>query len=282
MNYIVLGHTGLIGSSIFARLTDHNSQVLGLNSSVVTFNESHNLEIQRRKSSDTFKQIKDFITKETIIINCIWGDLSNKNSNSELHEVNTSLELNLIDNLSLMQFKSYVSFGTIYEETISENIVSISSKYVEGKKLINAHLEKSNIPYSWIRVATVFGPNDLKSRIISQLLKDKANNIDTQLLYPNHLMNIYHVDKFVDALIKFISDPIPGSFLAISSSWVELKEVKRALQIMEEPHYISKLPKLEKLNSDQVISIESSSFIGFAKEFNNITGLATHGHLPKD
>ena len=182
MNYIVLGHTGLIGSSIFARLTDHNSQVLGLNSSVVTFNESHNLEIQRRKSSDTFKQIKDFITKETIIINCIWGDLSNKNSNSELHEVNTSLELNLIDNLSLMQFKSYVSFGTIYEETISENIVSISSKYVEGKKLINAHLEKSNIPYSWIRVATVFGPNDLKSRIISQLLKDKANNIDTQLL----------------------------------------------------------------------------------------------------
>ena len=268
MNFIVLGHTGFIGSPLFARLVGEEYKVLGLNSSQVLLSDHYKIQMQPRTDSNIFEEIRDYITNETVIINCIWGDLTHENMNSDSHQMYMNLELDLINSLSTTNFKSYISFGTIHEINKSDSVLSASSKYVECKKQLIGYLEKSNLPFSWIRLASIFGPNDRKFRIISKMLTDNIQNLDTELLFPNQLMNVYHVDNFVDSILRFISFPITGTFLAISKAWVELVEVKKAIQGLKEPSYILLSPLSEEVDASRVISVESSSFVNFVKDFN--------------
>jgi nucleoside-diphosphate-sugar epimerase len=268
VNFIVLGHTGFIGSPLFARLVGEEYKVLGLNSSQVLLSNHYKIQIKPRTDSNIFEEIRDYIANETVIINCIWGDLTHEKINSDSHQMYMNLELDLINSLSAINFKSYISFGTIHELKKSDSILSASSKYVECKKQLIGSLEKTNLPYSWIRLASIFGPNDTKFRIITKILTDNIQNVDTELQFPNQLMNVYHVDNFVDSLLKFISLPITGTFLAISTAWVELIEIKKAIKGLEEPNYVSLSPLSEEVDASRVISVESSSFVNFVQDFN--------------
>ena len=267
MNFIVLGHTGFIGAPLYARLIGQGYKVLGLNSSKISMSSQQEFRLKPRTNFSIFEEIKEFISEETIIINCIWGDLSHEKNNSNSHELYRALEFDLICCLHALNFKLYVSFGTIHEVYTSVSVLSGISKYAESKKQIREHLESSNIPFSWIRIASVFGPNDSKFRIIPQLLVDKIHNVDTQLLYPNQQMNIYHIEDFIDSLVVFISSPSTGSYLATSSMWVKLIDIKNAIRRLEEPNYILVSPLSIETDFFQVISVESSSFIHFVKDF---------------
>ncbi len=267
MNFIVLGHTGFIGAPLFARLVNEGYKVFGLNSTQILLGDQYKINIKMRSESNIFEEIKNYITNETIVVNCIWGDLTYEKRNSNSHQYYLDLELDLINYLRATDFKSYVSFGTIYEIYPSESASSATSKYVMCKKQIKTYLEESDVPFSWIRLASVYGQNDSKSRIIFQMLNDKIKGIDTGLLFPHQVMNIYHIDNFLNTFIKFLLDQRFGAFTAISSSWVELIAIKNAIREMEEPVEVSKFPIHGELGSEQVIRVDPSSFLSFIREF---------------
>jgi nucleoside-diphosphate-sugar epimerase len=266
VNFIVLGHTGFIGAPLFARLIGQGFQVLGLNSRQISVHNHNAIQSQPRTRASIFKQIAEDILPDTVIINCIWGDLSHEKKNSNSHDMYREFELDLIRSLEKLNFKSYISFGTIHEVYTSVSALTSTSKYVESKRQINDYLENSNVPFSWIRIASVFGPNDSEFRIIPRLLLNSIHNVDTELQFPNQLMNIYHIDDLIESLVIFISAPATGSYLALSSMWVELFEIKNAIRRLEEPEYILS-PLSTETNFPQVINVEASSFIQFAKGY---------------
>lgn len=267
MNFIVLGHTGFIGAPLYARLIGQGFEVLGLNSRQTSVRKYHDIQSRLRTRASIFEQIAEYISVDTVIVNCIWGDLSNEKKNSNSHEFYRELELDLIRSLEELNLKSYISFGTIHEVYTSVSVLSGTSKYVESKKQIREYLESSNVPFSWIRVASVFGLNDSEFRIIPRLLVDCIRNVDTELQFPYQQMNIYHINDFIETLVIFISAPITGSYLAVSSMWVDLNEIKNAIQRLEEPNYILTSPLSTEADFSQLLNVEVSSFLQFTQDF---------------
>lgn len=267
MNFIVLGHTGFIGAPLYARLIGHGFEVLGLNSRQISVCKYDEIQSQLRTRVSIFEQIAEYISVDTVIINCIWGDSSNEKKNANSHESHRELELHLIRSLEELNFKSYISLGTIHEVYTSVSVLTGTSKYVESKKQIREYLEISSVPFSWIRIANVFGPNDSEFRIIPRLLVDYIRNVDTELQFPNQLMNIYHINDLIETLVLFISAPIIGSYSAVSSMWVELNEIKNATRRLEEPNYILTPPLSTDTDFPQLLNVEASSFLQFAQEF---------------
>jgi len=267
MKYIVLGHTGFVGSAIFTRLISENMQVIGINSSLISDYTTTNPNVTLRLKKYLFDEFDQFISSDTVIINCIWGDLNLENRNSNSHNFNSELEISLLKNLRNRKISLYISFGSVLEIQELSDTLTTSSKYVRSKKTVLSYLEKSKIPYSWIRLANIFGPNDKKERIITKLILDRINFVDTELINPNQIINIYHIDKFINTFLSFLLKPLQGRFNALSDSWVTIAEVKQAVYKQVEPNYQTINSIFTNIAKKEIMYIESTSFVDFANSF---------------
>jgi nucleoside-diphosphate-sugar epimerase len=270
LRYVVLGHTGFIGSVLYSRLIEKNFDVIGVNSSVVSIYSASGIKSLSRFGFGLYESINEYINEDTVVFNCVWGKLTLQERDSIIHHENAKYEIGLLKEIKNVKLKSYISFGSILELYEPNSDLEKVSKYVQSKREVHQYLESTEIPYVWIRVANVFGLNDSKTRVITQLLKNNAAGTKTVLNHPHKVLNIYHVEKLIAAVLALVSKPILGTFTAVSETWLTVSEIKKSIESNREPKYISKNPLLDLLDSKTILQIESSSFQNFVKEFNRV------------
>lgn len=270
LRYVVLGHTGFIGSVLYSRLIEKNFDVIGVNSSVVSIYSASGIKSLSRFGVGLYESINEYINEDTVVFNCVWGKLTLQERDSIIHYENAKYEIALLKEIKNVKLKSYISFGSILELYEPNSDLEKVSKYVQSKREVHQYLESTEIPYVWIRVANVFGLNDSKTRVITQLLKNNAAGTKTVLNHPHKVLNIYHVEKLIAAVLALVSKPILGTFTAVSETWLTVSEIKKSIESNREPKYISKNSLLDLLDSKTILQIESSSFQNFVKEFNRV------------
>jgi nucleoside-diphosphate-sugar epimerase len=270
LRYIVLGHTGFIGSVLYSRLIEKNFEVIGVNSSVVSIYSASSIKSLSRFGLGLYESINEYINEDTVVFNCVWGKLTLQDRDSIIHYENAKYEIDLLKEIKNIKLKSYISFGSILELYEPNSDLEKVSKYVQSKRQVHQYLESTELPYAWIRVASVFGLNDSKTRVITQILKNNAAGTKTVLNHPDKVLNIYHVEKLIDAVLALVSKPILGNFTAVSETWLTVSEIKKSVEGNREPKYISKIPLLDLLDSRTIMQIESTSFQNFVKEFNRV------------
>lgn len=270
VNFVVLGHTGFIGSVLFSKLVKANYSVCGLSSSVLSIHKSGQTVSLSRHQLDLFESIEPYIECETVIVNCIWKELTLDKRNSHHHDENAMLEIGFLNRLKDIKFRNYISFGTILEMSFAQNQIEEFSRYVLSKKRVHDFLRNTKFSFAWIRVASLYGKNDSKYRIITQLINDAARDVDTELKQPDQLLNIYHVNELIDAVLREIKSSIYGSFTALSKSWVKVSDVKWAIQTRSEPKYVpeTQIPKFAQ--GADVIQVEHAGFLNFVNNFSKL------------
>jgi nucleoside-diphosphate-sugar epimerase len=234
---IVLGDTGFLGSAFSRALIDSELNFIGLNRHrIAVVNNGIRNELPR-KSPDLFTEIEPFLSEDCVVINTVWGKNNREFRDSTAQQANSNREVSLIERLNYSKVQ-YLSFGSIAEIDDCEISPSCGTEYARAKRLVAEHLLHSELNSIWIRVASSYGPNDLRDWLFTQLQRNWENNTNLHLENPNQLLNLYYVDSLVSASLELIYKKKSGVFNASSIQWVTVGTLKECFNNLQEPEYI--------------------------------------------
>lgn len=140
MTIVVAGHTGLVGSAIYAELRNRNTDVIGLNSG--------NLDLlNRRKVFEFFADLKPELVIDAAAV--VGGIGANNSRPVDFLSKNLQIQSNLMDACHSANVSRFVFLGSscIYPRNAEQPIVEES--------LLTGELEKTNSAYAIAKIAGI-------------------------------------------------------------------------------------------------------------------------------
>ena len=237
---IVIGDSGFIGSAFLEQIKQRNEKVVGINRHRILIFEDQVTQEFPRQSSELAIEIFPFLAEGAVVINTAWGKNDRGDRDSTIHEEYAKAEVLLIDALKNMGCH-YISFGSIAE--IDDESISPSRKtaYAEAKKLVTNHLAQSGIKSNWLRVASLYGPDDRRDWLVPRLLQSLQTGEEVVLENPMQQINLCHIDALVRATLTLVEDGIEGVFNVTTDQWLTVSALKKCFTDLTEPEYLSRL-----------------------------------------
>jgi len=237
---IVLGDSGFIGSAFLKKLKQSNEKVVGINRQRILVCEDQITREFPRKSSKLSIEILPFLAKGAVVINAAWGRNDRGDRDSPIHAEYAKDEVLLIDAVKRTGCH-YISFGSIAE--IDDGSISPSRKtaYATAKKLVADHLAKSGLKFNWLRVASLYGPDDKREWLLPRLLHSLQTGEEVVLENPAQQINLCHIDSLVVATLTLVENGIQGTFNVTTDQWLTVSALKKCFADLIEPEYLPHL-----------------------------------------
>lgn len=240
MNVIITGGNGFLGSNIARKLLKegYNVYLFSNNTSniqdilpQVLFDYSNTRTLPLFK-----KKIKTF--SPDIVIHCGW---SGGNSYADTNSIDQFYE-NVDPSITLLQFLStlkkrpkFVGFGSFAEygeisNPISETVQEVPtnlyglSKYT-FKKYSEMLCNQHNIEWVWIRPCYVYGPGDVRTRLIPRVVEKFLNNEAVVLDECTSIVDYIYIDDFVNSIYFLILNKHTGVFNICSGKQYKVRDI---------------------------------------------------------
>ncbi len=220
MKILVTGGKGFLGSSLVKKILHHN----------------HEVSIISRDTLNYEQHIKNF--NPDVFIHCAWDGGNNYKDVNDLKQINNvTYGVNIIEILNTLPTKTkFIGFGsfseygyydTPIEETFIENPINLYglSKYT-FKNYSKLLCSNYNIEWGWIRPCYVYGPGDVKTRLIPSVITKLLNNEKIELDKCNKIIDYIYIDDFVNfAYSLIIGQNIKGVYNLSSGEQYKLKDI---------------------------------------------------------
>jgi dTDP-glucose 4,6-dehydratase len=240
MNIIVTGGNGFLGSNLVRKQlsNNHNLYVFSKNTNNITdiiqnikFSCATNNELHLYK-----KEIQAF--KPDIIFHFGWSGGNNYNSINELSQFNDNVSstIELINMLSSFDKKvKFIGVGSFAEygnqiSMINENVNEAPINLYGLSKLTTKNYtemlcKQYNIDWVWIRPCYVYGPHDVNTRLIPNLINKFLCNETVNLDKCDKLIDYIYIDDFVNFVYKVSMVNGDGVYNICSGNEYKLKEL---------------------------------------------------------
>jgi nucleoside-diphosphate-sugar epimerase len=283
MRILLTGSTGFIGSHLLAKLIEMQQPVA----------------IILRDNADTWR-IKDLINKVTVIpgdlgdvqslekqildfspdvlIHLAWYGVENRFRN-EYQQISLNLNhvSNLLEILEKTKIKKIIGFGSQgeygpQEKPINEELKPTPTTFYGVAKLcayqiMNLFCQQREIDFAWVRLFSIYGPNDNASWLIPTVIKEIMNNNSPALTEGKQLWDFLYVADAVDAIVSILcTDHARGIFNLGSGKAVTVRRVVESIRDVINPT-IELGFGLVPYRPDQVMFLEAN-----IERFKNITG----------
>ena len=190
LNYLVLGHTGFIGSAVVEHLTGHNRNVHVVESRLIPGQVREIIEL----NSDT----------ETVVVNCVASGVT-PNSGSPLTNSQTNVQLatEIVQSSLDNNVHGIIHFASHYE--LSKNIVAPESRssYINTKILASDFCKErieSGASLKLIYLPTIIGSNQPKGRLFRDFVECAMKEEVFFVEYPNAGIEIQTIESFLMGL----------------------------------------------------------------------------------
>jgi len=236
MKIVLTGANGFIGSNLCNYLSkkyqvlalSRNSNNLDVNDNLKYF--QYNLE----NIEDCEKEILQF--DPDVVINCAWiGGNKFDDTCSMIQFENLQYGIKLLDIIKKSNTNLFVSLGTAaeygyYTQQVSENhIQNPYSLYGQTKKyfydICKNICDLNKINFSWIIPFHVYGPNDVKTRIIPKVIDLSLKNEDFTLNSCDTLADYLYIDDFVQGVEQIIQHNVTGKINLCSGKTYQIKDI---------------------------------------------------------
>jgi GDP-L-fucose synthase len=140
MEFLVAGHTGLVGSAVYERICNLGHEVVGLNSKVVDL-------LDRKATLDFVRTIKPRIVIDAAAI--VGGISANDKYPVDFLSKNLQIQVNLMDACHVSGVERFVFLGSscIYPRECAQPI--------KEEYLMTGHLEATNSAYAVAKIAGI-------------------------------------------------------------------------------------------------------------------------------
>jgi nucleoside-diphosphate-sugar epimerase len=240
MNIIITGGNGFLGSNIarkalnnhhkvyiFSKNTNNIEDIL----SQITFDSSDT------KSLTTYQDKIELFSPD-VIIHCGWNGGNSYNDTTHLDQFyeNVDPSIRLLEMLSQLKKKpKFIGFGSFAEygnittpvneltQEFPTNLYGLS-KYT-FKKYSEMLCKQFEMDWVWVRPCYVYGPGDVSTRLIPNVIKKFINNEYVILNECTSIIDYIYIDDFVDAVYLLTLSKHTGVYNICSGKQYKIKEI---------------------------------------------------------
>ena len=209
MKVLLIGHSGFIGQIILKYILKKK-----LNLIITKYNKVKIPKDEKIQIFDFKKDKKNIqrLSNLDLIIHSAWGSLDNYNSKNHLNKI---LNENLIflKKLIYLGAKNIIILGTCFEyglcngEVNENEVTKPTTSYGKAKKKLLLELKslqnKKKFNLSWVRVFYIYGENQRKESLYSQIkISIKKGKKNFSLSNGNQKRDYLHVDVLAKKIVK--------------------------------------------------------------------------------
>lgn len=240
MRIIITGGNGFLGSNIIRKLISQNHKVYafsGQNTNIIDILDQIQFDFSHTCDLNLFEnKIKDF--KPDVVIHCGWSGGNNYDDINDLNQFYDNIQpsIDFLLMLSKLPKKpkfigigSFSEYGTYLTQVNEENIENPINLYglskLTFKKYSETICELNNMEWVWIRPCYVYGPYDVKTRLIPLLINKFLNNENITLDKCDKIIDYIYIDDFTEYIYNLIVTPNVGVYNICSGNQYELKNI---------------------------------------------------------
>ncbi len=258
MTYIITGASGFIGYNLADYLLKKSFRVIALvneNSNLIKINSLPGIETI--KYSNNLNEVKPQLNSidASCFIHCAWMGVTGAERNDikqlynnipfALSTMQLAHDLNCVQWLGL---GSQAEYGAINEKVTEAQKENPSSAYAHAKYLIYQSMKAmanfSKVKYTWVRVFSLYGPNDNSNNFIPYLISSFSSKTSPSITSCEQKWDYLFVMDAVEALYLLTEKRAEGLFNLGSGEVIVLKnvveELKAQMNVMDEILYGNK------------------------------------------
>lgn len=225
MNILITGGHGFLGSSVAKRLVKQN----------------HNILVAQRDFYLHGEDISLFSPDVVILFGWSGGN-NNKDTNKlsqfydNIPQWIKSLEFigSLVKRPKIIGVGSFAEYGDcslVVNEEYTENPNSFYGlSKLTAKQYTEMYCLQNGLEFVWIRPCFIYGPNDVKTRLIPSLISKFLNNENVELDECNVILDYLYIDDFVDFVYELIISKNTGVYNICSGHQYKLKEIIKTIK----------------------------------------------------
>jgi len=214
VKFIIHGGSSFLGKH-FVDLLDEKKEkviVISRNSSKIKF-ESKNIYFFRYSSSINEIKLEDFDLTESVFYEFAWfGVYGNERNDTQQFSVNVPLFISGIEFANTNKCKHWVGVGSQAEygnlnKKIDENQKCLPTTLYGKSKLYLSQITKDiceiySINHTWLRLFSVYGPDDNHEWFIQYLIKRMISSEDINVTKCEQFWDYLYIDDISRALFK--------------------------------------------------------------------------------
>jgi nucleoside-diphosphate-sugar epimerase len=240
MRILVTGGNGFLGSNIVRKLIKENHELYVFSKSINNIQDVLN-KIKFNFSSNN--QLSDFETNilefsPEIVIHCGWSGGNSYQDVNDLNQLYENVEssVKLIEILNQLPNKpKFIGFGSFSEygnfsTPISENDIEQPLNLYGLSKLTFKNYSKMlcemyGMEWIWVRPCYIYGPNDVKTRLIPLLINKLILDQDIILDDCNKTIDYLYIDDFTNYFYSLLQNHPQGVYNICSGKQYNLKKL---------------------------------------------------------
>jgi nucleoside-diphosphate-sugar epimerase len=240
MNILITGGNGFLGFNLIKRLLTESHKLF------VFSKDTINLNSIMDQVQFGYGHTKDFISFKNdimlfspdIVIHCGWSGGNSYVELNDLKQIHDNIEpgIDFLKILSQLPKKpKFIGFGSILEygeyltpanELQKENPIDLYGlSKLTFKNYSQMLCNLWGINWTWIRPCYVYGPYDVKTRLVPSLINKFLKGEDVILDECNKKIDYLYIDDFVNLTYKLIISPYTGTYNISSGKAYNLKDI---------------------------------------------------------
>lgn len=281
MNVIITGGNGFLGSNIARKLLKEQHKVYIFSQNTNNIEDIFPEILFDYSDTKSIITYKDKIEKFSpdIVIHCGWSGGNSYNDINSLNQFYDNIDpgIKLLELLSQLNKKpKFVGFGSfaeygiltspVNEETqeLPTNLYGVS-KYT-FKKYSEMLCDHYGIEWVWVRPCYVYGPGDVSTRLIPNIIKKFLNNEAVILDECTSIVDYIYIDDFVTSIYFLIFTEHTGVYNICSGKQYKIRDIVKQVH-----KQIGSSSSIE-FNSNLVRSSTYSYICGSRNKLDNAIG----------
>jgi len=239
MNILVTGANGFLGSS-FIKSSFEKNNILALsehnNNLSNVLNNIKYISSNLKHYSQYYNDICNF--EPDIVILFGWAGANSYKSVNDINQYYDNIPycidfLNFINKLKkkpkFIGIGSFAEYGVYNKQITESNYENPNNFYGLTKLMYKKYSElfcfQNNIDWMWIRPCFIYGPNDVKTRLIPSIIQKCLKNENIELDECDKTIDYLYIDDFVYILNKLIEKNASGVHNICSGNQYYLRNV---------------------------------------------------------
>lgn len=247
MNSIVVhGASSFLGNNFIKLLISRkiNLHIIARSASQISYCENlPNVKIYRYKETISEINCKSILVKGPVFIEFSWDGVfgSDRNMPEQL-TVNIPLIVSSIAFAKSLNAKHWIGIGSQAEygdlnKEITENDTCNPTTLYGISKLLCSKISKElcqayNIEHSWLRLFSVFGPNDNHDWLIPYLIKGMLQNQEINVTKAEQLWDYLFIDDISEMLLKLMNANGVGIANLGSGKPIQIRQIIEKIKIL--------------------------------------------------